>query len=176
MEKRNAGLGGSRGGGRRPSTTGKGNNRGNYSRTNFFYTCTMRKKKKKRIQRARGDALSDLLINSQFRRENCSRDETCEFSKNSSLFQIFARERKYPRHCAGGNEEGKEGKRVDDDDGKTERAWPSEKERERKRERVKGRKNGWTRVERRAAINADVFLRSLGQSDVCSGKCNHAVI
>lgn len=42
---------------------------------------------------------------------------------------------------------------------------------------VKEGTNGWARrVERRAAINADVFLRSLGQSDVCSGKCNHAVI
>lgn len=41
---------------------------------------------------------------------------------------------------------------------------------------AEGEEEGWTRVERRAAINADVFLRSLGRSDVCSGKCNHAVI
>lgn len=54
-----------------------------------------------------------------------------------------------------------------------------DEERKGKREEkgVKEGTNGWARrVERRAAINADVFLRSLGQSDVCSGKCNHAVI
>lgn len=50
---------------------------------------------------------------------------------------------------------------------------------EERREETRGRngvgeKEG--REKERATINVDVFLRPLGRRNVCSGKCNHAVI
>lgn len=48
-------------------------------------------------------------------------------------------------------------------------------------ERLRGAgTGGWERKTKRekerATINVDVFLRPLGRRNVCSGKCNHAVI
>lgn len=48
------------------------------------------------------------------------------------------------------------------------------------KEREIARGRNWVgergREKERATINVDVFLRPLGRRNVCSGKCNHAVI